>query len=163
MNEPDRRASPLVATVVGVVLAALLASCSLLEGSPVKLASSDAFEAYVTQDGQLVVLAGSMRSTTGPYASPPTLNEATVEYLHRDGRPVTAVVGPVRDEAERVVATSGDGHQAGTTPVEAFGWSWYWVELPGHVTIAQLDALNGNGEALDTSDRAPIPPPPDEL
>lgn len=124
------------------------------------LTQADSWRLAVTKDQDLVLFSESGQGRTSDFTQPPTLNEASAVFLARDGKPITLVKGPVTPDATAVVIETIDGIRTEVAVVEAYGMTWFWAELPGHVRPAELTAENSEGAIVDEFTLPPMPGPP---
>ena len=149
------------AVLVGVLMAMLVGGCRLpFASGEVQLTRADDWRLVVTRSQELAVVYANGRSGAGDFTRPPTLNEAGAHFLHRDGRPVTVVAGPVDGQATGVFVRTVEGVQAEAQIVEAYGMHWFWTELPGEVRPAELIATDAEERIVDEFTLPPMPGPP---
>ncbi len=94
------------------------------------------------------------------FAPPGTLNESTSFLVDDDGDPLIIVAGPVPPETARIQVDVIDG-EAFHALIKRAGFDpFFVVELPGRRSVAEITALDGDGDIVGRLEHGPLPPPP---
>lgn len=105
---------------------------------------------------------GESVSTTKVSVEAADLSQAQVFGLrgalpHLD-EPRTLVAGPTTSGAHRVVIIPADGQPVRAELVDAHDWRWFVADLPGHVTVERIVALDADRNPVDERTDALGPP-----
>ncbi|MDP8929026.1 MAG: hypothetical protein M3O70_10755 [Actinomycetota bacterium] len=92
-------------------------------------------------------------------ARPGTLNESTSFLVDDHGEPLTVVAGPVPPETARVEVAVIDGETFHALIQRAGFDRFFVVELPGRRSVADITALDSEGDIVGRLEHGPKPPP----
>ena len=140
---------------LGLGIGLLLGACSVVAPARVLVEGKD-WQLAVARGPALEFREGSSTSGASSYTRPVTLNEAS-SFFTKGG--TTLVAGPVTDEADKVVVTTGAG-KAAAELADSHGYTWFWVELPGEQSVSDIVALDSSGAVVDEYTLPPMPGPP---